>query len=154
MFFSSVRLTAQRHFSFFFFLFSFFITIHPMSKSPTLYKVQLFGIPNCDSVKKARVWLDSKGIEYEFQDFKKSPPTLSQLKGWCTRVDWETLVNKKSTTWRSLPKAVQARVKDESSACEVLLEFPSLIKRPVIWSTHSSAVIVGVQPLEWESLIA
>jgi len=116
-------------------------------------KIRLFGIPNCDSVKKAKVWLDNQGIAYEFQDFKKTPLTASQLKDWCNRVPWETLLNKKSTTWRALAPSVQASVKDQSSACKVLLEYPSLVKRPVMWSTDSQPVIVGVQPELWASLI-
>jgi len=115
--------------------------------------IQLFGIPNCDSVKKARVWLDAKGVNYEFQDFKKKPLTATLLKTWCKQLNWEALVNKKSTTWRSLSSLTQAQVKDETSACKVLLEYPSLVKRPVMWSTQSSRVIVGVQPNLWEDLI-
>lgn len=116
-------------------------------------KIRLFGIPNCDSLKKAKVWLDNQGIAYEFQDFKKSPLTPSQLKNWCNQVPWETLLNKKSTTWRALAPGVQASVKDQSSACTVLLEYPSLVKRPVMWSADSQTVIVGVQPELWASLI-
>ena len=116
--------------------------------------VHLFGIPNCDSVKKARVWLDAKGVSYDFQDFKKTPLTHAQLMDWCKHVQWEQLVNKKSTTWRALSKSEQNALTDQQSACKLMLEHPSLVKRPVIWSESSPQVIVGVQPEMWGELIA
>jgi len=124
-----------------------------MNPSTNHQKIRLFGIPNCDSVKKARVWLDDKGVDYEFQDFKKSPLTTNQLKNWCKHVGWETLVNKKSTTWRALSPEIQKSVTNESSACQLLVEYPSLVKRPVMWSTESEQVIVGVQPSLWEKMV-
>ncbi len=115
-------------------------------------KIQLFGIPNCDSVKKARTWLDQKGLEYDFQDFKKIKINEDQIEFWCSIVDWVSLVNKKSTTWRGLSKIEQDFVIDQKSACEILLKNPSLVKRPVIWQKKPANVVVGVQPAIWEKL--
>ena len=115
-------------------------------------KIQLFGIPNCDSVKKARTWLDQKGCEYDFQDFKKIKINEEQIKFWCSIVDLVSLVNKKSTTWRGLSKIEQDSVIDQKSACEILLKNPSLVKRPVIWQKKPANVVVGVQPALWEEL--
>jgi arsenate reductase len=115
-------------------------------------KIQLFGIPNCDSVKKARTWLDQKGLEYDFQDFKKIKINEDQIEFWCSIVDWVSLVNKKSTTWRGLSKIEQDFVIDQKSACEILLKNPSLVKRPVIWQKKPTNVVVGVQPALWEKL--
>ena len=116
--------------------------------------VHLFGIPNCDSVKKARVWLDANGICYDFQDFKKTPLTQTQLEVWCKQIPWEQLINKTSTTWRGLTKSQQSALTDQQSACKLMLEQPSLVKRPVIWSDSFSQVIVGVQPEMWGEVIA
>jgi arsenate reductase len=116
-------------------------------------KVQVFGIPNCDSVKKARVWLESNGVDYEFQDFKKNPLTPDRLKFWCSVVDWQVLLNKKSTTWRALSQPEQEAVIDQDSACRVMLANPSLIKRPVIWRQTPTTVWVGVQPEQWAQVL-
>ncbi len=94
--------------------------------------MKLYGIVNCNTVKTARAWLDAHGKRYEFVDFKKAPPTRELLERWCTAFGWETVLNRRGTTWRLLPPSVQARVKDEKSAIAVMLEKPSAIKRPVL----------------------
>ena len=120
----------------------------------TISKIQIFGIPNCDSVKKARVWLDKKGVDYDFQDFKKSKLQLRTVQFWCSIAGWESLVNKKSTTWRALTVHQREAVMDEQSACEALLSNPSLVKRPVLWREDPPQVVIGVLPLDWEDLVA
>jgi Spx/MgsR family transcriptional regulator len=94
--------------------------------------VTLFGIPNCDTVKKARAWLTSHGVAHAFHDFKKGgvPPDL--LPSWIGAVGWETLVNRKGTTWRQLDPDAQARVVDAASASTLMLAHPSVVKRPVV----------------------
>jgi len=92
----------------------------------------LYGIPNCDSVKKARVWLDSNNISYEFYDYKKSGISKQRLKAWCSQIGWENLMNKKSATWRELDETVQQAVTGMSKAVEIMAEYTSIIKRPVI----------------------
>jgi arsenate reductase (glutaredoxin) len=94
--------------------------------------VTLYGIPNCDTVKKARTWLDQNGVAYTFHDFKKAGLTPALVDGWLKQVDWEVLVNRKGTTWRVLPDERKAAVADAGSAAALMLEAPSVIKRPVL----------------------
>lgn len=92
----------------------------------------LYGIPNCDTVKKARTWLADNGHDFTFHDFKKQGLDRELVQGWLKDVDWETLVNRKGTTWRNLPDERKAQVRDADSAIELMLENPSVIKRPVL----------------------
>lgn len=92
----------------------------------------LYGIPNCDTVKKARDWLTSHGVDYTFHDFKKQGVPEPQLDAWLQAVGWETLVNRKGTTWRKLDDAAKAAVTDSASARALVLSQPSVIKRPVV----------------------
>jgi Spx/MgsR family transcriptional regulator len=92
----------------------------------------LYGIPNCDTVKKARTWLTEQGVDYQFHDFKKQGVTAELLTDWLQTLDWQTLVNRKGTTWRKLDEAVQKGVIDNASACALMLAQPSVIKRPVL----------------------
>jgi len=97
-------------------------------------KIQLYGIPNCDQVKKARAWLDRHGFTYHFTDFKKAGVERQQLEVWQQKHPdgWEALLNRKGTTWRGLPEERRAKVRDAASAAELMVELPSLIKRPVL----------------------
>ena len=95
-------------------------------------KKTLYGIPNCDTVKKARTWLADHGQDFAFHDFKKQGLTRDTVAGWLAQLDWETLVNRKGTTWRKLPEERRAQVVDKASALELMLENPSVIKRPVL----------------------
>lgn len=94
--------------------------------------VTLYGIPNCDTVKKARTWLDQHGIEYAFHDFKKAGLAQDLVNGWLSQLDWEVLVNRKGTTWRALTDENKAAVVDAKSAAALMLASPSVIKRPVL----------------------
>ena len=94
--------------------------------------IKVYGIANCDTVKKARAWLDERGIDYEFVDFKKTPPPRELLEQWCAAFGWEAVLNRRGTTWRLLPPAAQAKVKDEKSAIALMLDKPSIIKRPIV----------------------
>ena len=91
----------------------------------------LFGIPNCDTVKKSQKWLTDRGIEFEFHDYKKQGITKKLLTGWCKSVEWETLLNKRSRTWKELNKSDQSNV-TQSKAITLMRQHPTLIKRPVI----------------------
>lgn len=107
--------------------------------------IHLYGIPNCDTVKKARTWLSEHGQAYQFHDFKKLGVPEDALGAWLTAVGWETLLNRKGTTWRALDDAVKAAVTDSHSARAVMLEHPSTIKRPVVqWA--DGGVGVGFTP--------
>lgn len=110
--------------------------------------ITLHGIPNCDTVKKARAWLDANGREHHFHDFKKQGVPEAGLDAWLASAGWETLVNRKGTTWRNLDEATRAAVVDSASARRLLLEQPSLIKRPVVrWS--DGAITVGFDAADW-----
>ena len=104
----------------------------------------LYGIPNCDTVKKARTWLDDHQIAYTFHDFKKAGLTAEVVRHWLQAVPWEALVNKKGMTWRNLPDAKKATVVDEASAIALMLESTSVIKRPVLCTRD--AVLLGFAP--------
>ena len=108
----------------------------------------VYGIPNCDTVKKARTWLADHGLNPTFHDFKKQGVPESQMNSWLTAVGWETLLNRKGTSWRKLEAAEQASVTDSESAKKVMLSHASTIKRPIIvWP--SGRVTVGFTPDQW-----
>jgi len=93
----------------------------------------LYGIPNCDTIKKARKWLNDNGIEYRFHDYKKQGLDKALLRTWIDEIGWEALLNRRGTTWRKLPQAVRDGI-DEESAIRVMLDNPSIIRRPVLES--------------------
>ena len=95
-------------------------------------KITLYGISNCDTVKQARAWLADRGHEVAFHDFKKLGLERAIVVAWLEQLDWEVLVNRKGTTWRKLPDARRAGVTDKASALDLMLESPSVIKRPVL----------------------
>jgi len=107
----------------------------------------LYGIPNCDTVKKARTWLTDNGHAFDFYDFKKQGLARDLVAGWLDQVDWETLVNRKGTTWRKLSDERRASIVDAASALDVMLENPSVIKRPVL--AGAGALSVGFSPEQY-----
>ena len=111
--------------------------------------MKVYGIKNCDTVKKAITWLDSKGINYEFHDFKKLGVGADKLKEWSERVGWERLVNKKGLTWKKLEPETQASINSEDSAIQLMQEKTSIIKRPVI--EKDDTVLVGFDTKEFET---
>ena len=118
-----------------------------MTHTPTVY-----GIPNCDSVKKARSWMDAQGMAYQFHDFKKQGVPADALDAWLKAVGWEVLLNRKGTTWRKLDSAVQNAVTDAASARALMLAQSSVIKRPVV--VVGKEVVVGVNPEAWSRVLA
>jgi arsenate reductase (glutaredoxin) len=102
--------------------------------------ITLYGIPNCDTVKKARTWLDSNGTQYVFHDFKKNGITRELIAGWLRDVPWDVLVNRKGTTWRKLTEEQKAGIVDAASATSLMLESPSVIKRPVLTTGGKSTI--------------
>lgn len=93
--------------------------------------VEMFGIPNCDTIKKARQWLEAQNIEYQFHDYKKEGVDAHLLEEWSEAVGWERLLNRRGTTWRKLSDEAKEGV-DESEAIALMVEHPSMIKRPVL----------------------
>ena len=112
----------------------------------------LYGIPNCDTVKRARAWLDDHGVAYAFHDFKKQGVPEAELDRWLKAPGWEALVNRKGTTWRKLDEATRDAVVDAASARPVLLANPSLIKRPVVDWGPKTGVTTGFDAEGWAAL--
>lgn len=106
----------------------------------------LYGIPNCDTVKKARAWLAERGIAYDFHDYKKQGVTADLLKDWEAQVGWEALLNRAGTTFRKLPDAERTGI-DAAKAIAIMLANPSAIKRPVVSGT--GPLLVGFKPEVW-----
>jgi arsenate reductase (glutaredoxin) len=109
-----------------------------MTKSTTIY-----GIKNCDTMKKARAWLDSHDVSYEFHDYKTAGAPKEKLKAWCDELGWETLLNRAGTTFKKLPEADKAGL-NERKALALMLEQPSMIKRPVL--EVGGKLLVGFKP--------
>jgi Spx/MgsR family transcriptional regulator len=109
--------------------------------------ITLYGIPNCDTVKKSRTWFDEAGKVYQFHDFKKQGVPEAALRQWVKAIGWEALVNKKGTTWRKLDVATQAAVIDAESAIALMLANSSVIKRPVV--VQGAKITVGYAPDMW-----
>lgn len=112
--------------------------------------VQLYGIPNCDTVKKARTWLTANAVDHDFHDFKKQGVDEALLRGWLAQVPLATLLNRKGTTWRALSDADKARADTEAGAIALMRQSPSLIKRPVL--VHGDRVAVGFAADQYASL--
>jgi Spx/MgsR family transcriptional regulator len=92
---------------------------------------KLYGIPNCDTMKKARRWLDEHGVPYQFHDYKKAGVDEGLLRQWVDQVGWEALFNRRGMMWRKLDDSLKDNM-DEANAIRVMLETPSIIKRPVL----------------------
>ena len=112
----------------------------------------LYGIPNCNTVKKAQVWLKEQGFEYEFHDFKKKGITAEKLDEWCGVFGWEQVLNKKGTTCRKLSAAEQAQVRDQQTAVAVLLHYTSAIKRPIV-EVAGNALLIGFDEGHYRQLL-
>ena len=93
--------------------------------------ITLYGISNCDTIKKARAWLSNNEIEYTFHDYRKQGLARDQLEAWADELGWESLLNRRGTTWRQLPESIRASV-DRDQAISLMLEQPAMIKRPLL----------------------
>lgn len=113
---------------------------------------KVYGIPNCDTVKKARAWLAEQGIAHQFHDFKKQGVPEAALDRWLAAAGWEALTNRRGTTWRGLDDATRVAVLDTASARPLLLQHASAIKRPVVeWADGS--VTVGFNAADWQGRV-
>lgn len=119
-----------------------------MNVSPTL---TVYGLSQCDTVRRARQWLDAQGLEYRLVDFKKTPPSAAQIAAWADGVGWDILLNRRGTTWRKLDPATQSGVVDAASAVALLAQYPSAIKRPVV--EGGKALLVGFDPAQWREAL-
>ncbi len=109
--------------------------------------VTVYGIPNCDTVKKARAWLDAHAISYTFHDYKKAGADSGKLNRWCDLVGWEALLNRAGTTFKKLPEADKFDL-DRKKAVALMLANPSAIRRPVV--EHPGGLLLGFKPETWE----
>jgi arsenate reductase len=108
----------------------------------------IYGIKNCDTMKKARAWLDKKGVEYVFHDYKISGIEKSKLEGWAKKAGWEMLLNRAGTTFRKLPEKDKTSI-TEKKAISLMIEQPSMIKRPVL-ELPGGKLLVGFKPEEYQ----
>ena len=113
-------------------------------------RIELYGIPNCDTVKKARAWLDDRGLAYAFHDYKKEGADPARLAAWADKVGWALLLNTRGTTFRKLPDEERAGI-DEAKALALMEAHPSLIKRPVV--EHPGGLLVGFDPDRWSEAL-
>ncbi len=110
--------------------------------------VTIYGIPNCDTMKKARTWLDSHGVAYAFHDYKKAGIDKATLEGWVKKAGWEIVLNRAGTTFRALPEADKAGL-DAGKAVALMLAQPSMIKRPVL--VAGDRMLVGFKPDQYQA---
>lgn len=127
-----------------------------MADMSTTTNITVYGIANCDSVKKARAWLTAQGLPYQFHDFKKQGVPAERLAAWIAAVGWERLLNRQGTTWRKLEPTQQQTVVDATSASALLLQHSSAIKRPVVeWQRGNSlTTTVGFDAAQWAQQLA
>lgn len=112
----------------------------------------IYGISNCDTVRKALKWLDKKGLSYTFYDYKAQGLTTEQLENWMQQRDWKEILNLRSTTWRELPQSLKDTVVDASSAAQVIPENFSMIKRPVV-EQDGKIIFLGFDEKQWGAIL-
>ena len=112
--------------------------------------ITLYGIPNCDTVKKARKWLDARDIDHDFHDYKKQGADAARIADWVERAGWEKVLNRAGTTFRKLPDADKDGI-DAARAVKLMAANPSCIKRPV--TEHPGGLLVGFNQMEWEAVL-
>lgn len=114
--------------------------------------MKIYGIPNCNTVKKTLDWFNQHQIDYEFHDFKKLGITEAKLEEWAAQLGWEALINKKGTTWRALDTDLQQSINSKANAFRLMQEKTSVIKRPVV-ETASGKIILGFDEEQLKVLI-
>lgn len=113
--------------------------------------MKIYGIPNCNTVKKARTWLSEHNLDVPFHDFKKQGVTPELLQGWCRQAGYEKLLNRQGTTWRQLPDEIKAGINNEQAAIALMLEKPSIIKRPVL--EYEQGILLGFDEAAYTRLL-
>ena len=114
--------------------------------------ITIYGIKNCDTMKKARAWLEKHGVEHSFHDYKASGIDRDRLERWSKKAGWETLLNRSGTTFKKLPDKTKAGV-DEKKAIALMLEQPSMIKRPVL-DLGGGRILVGFKPETYDEALS
>ena len=116
----------------------------------SIMSIEFYGIPNCDTVKKARNWLDGQGIAFSFHDYKKEGADTEKLRRWVDAKGWEVILNRAGTTFKKLPDAAKADL-DAEKAIALMVEQPSMIKRPVV--EYPGGMLVGFKEPEWQAAL-
>lgn len=112
--------------------------------------ITLYGIPNCDTVQKARTWLDGRGLAYTFHDYKKAGADAGKLTDWCAAAGWDKVLNRAGTTFKKLPDADKADL-DAGKAVALMVANPSCIKRPIV--EHPGGLLVGFKEDAWAATL-
>ncbi len=112
--------------------------------------VTIYGIPNCDTVKKARTWLESRGVSHNFHDYKKAGADPARLKRWCDALGWEAVLNRSGTTFKKLSDA-EKQVLNAGNAIMLMIAQPSMIRRPIV--EHDGGLLVGFKATDWEEAL-
>ncbi len=113
--------------------------------------VTVYGIANCDTIKKAKTWLDNKGIEYSFHDYRKQGLDIDLLNQWADELGWEALLNRRGTTWRKLSDDIKNNI-DRPSALDIMLENPSIIKRPLL--IQGDSMMLGFSDSQYQEFFS
>jgi arsenate reductase (glutaredoxin) len=111
--------------------------------------VTVYGIRNCDTIKKARQWLDGQSVEYRFHDYRSDGITEDMLTSWVDQLGWESLLNRRGTTWRKLPDAIKDNI-DHNSAIQLMLENSAIIKRPLL--VHGEVLVLGFDESKYQEI--
>lgn len=112
--------------------------------------IKMYGIPNCDTIKKARKWLEANDVDYTFHDYKKSGVPEKNLKQWVKKVGWKTLLNQRGTTWRKIDDSVKQNI-DEATSIKIMINNSSIIKRPIL--EFGAQLLVGFKEAEYKQLL-
>ncbi|WP_145482305.1 ArsC family reductase [Yersinia rohdei] len=123
-----------------------------MSDNPATPSLRLYGIKNCDTIKKARRWLEEQGIAYQFHDYRVDGLSDDLLQGFINKLGWEPLLNTRGTTWRKLPPAQREAIIDAQTAKVLMLEQPAIIKRPLLEAANS-AMLLGFSIETYQNFI-
>ena len=112
-----------------------------------MYKV--YGIPNCNTVKKSLDWLNKRSIKYQFHNYKKEGITADKLNGWSKQISWHELINRKGTTWKRLDASLQSSITNQKAAVQLMMQFTSVIKRPII-ELNDKIIVIGFDENEYQ----
>jgi len=126
--------------------------MRPASRFPLDFAkmtITLYGIPNCSTVKKARLWLEEKGVDYAFHDYKKAGADAAKLEGWIAKAGLDKVLNRAGMTFRKLPDEAKADL-DAAKAVALMVAQPSCIKRPIV--EHEGGLLVGFVEKEWAAI--